>query len=143
MGEVVVDGLRPDQNGETREKEAGAGMVCASHHQEEEGKSSRPPADLTNAGAVPNRLNARCKRTLAISRGFSGGWGVGVRTAMRNDAGATHQSRAADRSLGIFRGERCGRPSGQTISANTAPTATMAMTVAIRALGRVSIMRGF
>ncbi len=32
-------------------------------------------------------------------------------------------------------------PPDQTISANTTPTATMATTVAIRALGRVSIMR--
>ena len=43
MRELVAGNVWPRQNSEAREKEAGAGMVCASHHQEEEGKSSRPP----------------------------------------------------------------------------------------------------
>ena len=130
------------QGGRRRKRGGGRNGVCQSPSGGG-GEEVPAPADLTKARAVPSGNECRLDGRMAIPGEESARQRPPPRTAMKSAAGLVHQTRAE----GVPDGRRyCGpgvRRANQMISANTTPTATMAATVAIRALGRVSIMRGF
>ena len=145
--------------GGSRKRGGGRNGVCQSPSGGG-GEEFPAPADLTNAGAVPNRPGARNEPKIP-SAGPTANLPVERLTTLENFGHSLkaqsylYRPASVEQIAEVFRtakkngltvaqrGERCARRANQTISANTAPTATMAMTVAIRALGRVSIMRGF